>query len=73
MSDKLMFVEVRGKEKTWCFSFYGDPKYLPEWRDDGLEVRLVEYSVPMSLPRFVPVQLWCFLQDVFNFRNPWRK
>lgn len=66
-----MLIEVRGKRKTWCFSFYGDPKYLADWRADGLTVNVIENTIPMNAP--IPVRWWCFLQDLVNFRNPWRK
>lgn len=67
----LMSVTVRGKAHTWSFHFDGDPKYLQEWRDDGLEV----YEIYNSFPEWLPsplIRSWCFVQDVFNFRNPFR-
>lgn len=67
-----MMVTVPGKRSRWCFIVYGDPKHLPEWRDDGLEIYLVEYSIPPWTLAFPGAYVWCFLQDVFNFRNPWR-
>jgi len=73
MGKKLMHVEVRGNEKCWGFLFYGDPKYLPEWQADGLNVVLVENLIPVWAANLGLVRPWCFLQDLFNFRNPWRK
>lgn len=73
MSKKLMSVTVRGKHHEWNFEFYGDPKHLVEWQADGLDVSLIENTIPLWLPNWVPVRWWCFAQDVFNLRNPWRK
>lgn len=72
MSKKLMLVEVRGRNFTWCFMTEGDPKYLPEWRADGVEIALVENTVPVWVAELGLVRPWCFLQDVFNLRNPFR-
>ena len=68
----LMSVEVRGKSKTWCFNFYGDTRHLDEWRLDGLEVHVVENSIPAWVVGIGMTKPWCFLQDIFNFKNPWR-
>lgn len=72
MAEKLMFVNVSGEHHKWSFSFYGDPKYIPEWRADGLEVFEIEYSIPAGLPSRL-TKAWCFVQDTINLRNPWRK
>ena len=73
MARKRMFVEVRGKNHRWSFDTTADTKYLPEWHADGLEIHVIENSIPAWLPAWVPAQAWCFAQDLFNFRNPWRK
>lgn len=66
---RKMSITVRGKGHTWSFEFDGDPKYLEEWRADGLEVDELIYSIPEWLP--VPLfRVWCFLQDCFYLRNP---
>lgn len=70
---KLMTVTVRGKAKTWGFAFYGDPRHIEAWRADGLDVVLIENVIPAWVADLGLVRPWCFLQDVFNFRNPWRK
>lgn len=72
MAKKLMFVEVRGNRSRWSFQFVGDPQYLEDWRADGLEVYVIENSIPEWLPTEL-WRPWCVLQDLFNFRNPWRR
>lgn len=65
---KLLSIEVKGKTKEWSFSFYGNPKYLDEWRKDGLEINEVINSVPELINDIGLTRLWIFLQDLFNFR-----
>lgn len=72
MASKLMFVTVRGTQRRWSFNFYGDPRYLDEWRADGLEVHVIENTIPMWVADLGLGRAWCVMQDLFNFRNPWR-
>jgi hypothetical protein len=72
MDKKLMFITVRGNRSVWGFPFYGDPQYLSEWRADGLDVILIENTVPALIAELGLTRLWCFAQDLFGFRNPWR-
>jgi hypothetical protein len=70
MSRKLLSLTVRGKNSTWAFNVVADPQYLDEWRADGLEIYEVCNVIPAWLPAW-SVRSWCFLQDLFNFKNPW--
>ena len=72
MARKLMFITVRGDRSHWGFPFYGDPQHVAEWRADGLDVILVENTVPMLIAELGLTGPWCFAQDLFGFRNPWR-
>jgi hypothetical protein len=67
-----MAVTVRGKQHEWSFHFDGDPKYLQEWRDDGIEVYEIYNSIPMWVADAELTRIWCFVQDCFNFRNPFK-
>lgn len=71
MSRKRMSIVVQGRQKRWSFTFYGDPAHLPDWRADGLDVVEVVNVIPWWAARWP--RAWCFAQDVFNFRNPWRQ
>ena len=73
MTNKVLSITVKGKNKTWGFNFYGDPKYLADWRADGLQVDEVVGSIPVWAVELGLTKLWFRLQDIFNFRNPWRK
>ena len=72
MGQKLMFVEVRGKQRSWSFSFYGDPAHIADWRADGLEVFEIENTIPVGVAGFGLTRAWCFVQDLIHFKNPFR-
>lgn len=68
---RTLSITVRGKHKTWCFNFKGDPKYLAEWEADGLEVyellnTIPEWAVNMGLTR-----IWCRVQDAWQWLRLW--
>ena len=65
--NKLLSVEIKGKEKDWSFNFYGDPKYLDEWREDGLEINEICNTIPLWVHSMGLTRPWIFLQDLFNF------
>lgn len=72
MSKKLLSVTVQGKEETWIFNFYGDPKYIQEWRKDGLAIDEISNIVPIWVVNWGLLKPWIFMQDVFNFKNPFK-
>lgn len=72
MGNKRMMVTVRGNRSRWGFEFYGDPKYLDEWREDGLDVVEIENVIPEWVASYGLVRPWCVLQDLFNFKWPWK-
>lgn len=71
MASKLLCIHIRGRHKSWGFNFYGDPKYLDEWREDGLEVTEIVNTVPAWVVDIGMVRPWIFMQDILNFKNPW--
>ena len=73
MAKKLMGLQVNGKHKTWEFTFYANPDYIPEWVADGLDIVLIENVIPEWIADLGLVKIWCFFQDLWNFRNPFRE
>lgn len=73
MASKLLGINVKGKNKKWGFHFYGDPKYIEEWRADGLDITEIENVIPAWIVDLGLLRPWCFVQDVWNFKNPFRK
>lgn len=73
MPKKLLSVTVKGTENTYSFNFVGDTKYLQEWRDDGLIIDEVLNVIPVEVVNAGWLKPWIFLQDVFNFKNPFSR
>ena len=73
MADKLMTVFVRGRRSSWTFQFHGNPAHLADWREDGLEVYEITNAIPAWAVDLGLARAWCFVQDLFHFRNPWRR
>lgn len=72
MAKKLYGLEVRGRHHTWSFHVYVDPKYIQEWRDDGLEIDEIGNTIPERVVDLGLTRIWCFVQDVFHFKNPFQ-
>jgi hypothetical protein len=65
---KLYSMEIRGNTKQWSFYFHGDPKYVNEWRDDGLEINEIINVIPEWIVSIGLMRPWVFFQAHFNFR-----
>jgi hypothetical protein len=64
-------IVVRGKTKTWAFNFPADPKHLPEWEADGLEVYEVCNTIPEWVVDIGLLRLWVRVQDAWKFLRMW--
>ncbi|AZQ10150.1 hypothetical protein [Shewanella khirikhana] len=63
----LCNITIKGHEKTWGFHTYVDPKYLDEWRADGIQIETIVCMVPVSVQRAGFTKLWCVGLDVVSF------
>ncbi len=68
--NKKLAITIKGKHKTWSFNFWGDPKYLDEWRKDGIDVVQIHNTIPVWVVDIGMTRVWCFFQDLFSFKNP---
>ena len=73
MSKILHSITVRGKTKEWMFDVYVERKYVKEWQEDGLEIAEVINQIPLWVNDAGLTHIWCFLQDIFNFKNPFKE
>lgn len=73
MAKKLLMLNVRGQRFMWGFEVYADPQYIIEWHADGLDIVVVENVIPGWVANLGLARAWCFLQDLWNFKNPWRR
>ncbi len=64
-------VVVRGRRHEWAFDFIGDEKYLERWREDGLDVIVIENSVPQWASELGLLRVWCWCQDLWRWMRLW--
>lgn len=69
---KLYSLQVRGKSKEWSFDIIANPKHVEDWREDGLEIDEIINRIPEWAVRIGLTKLWIFIQDLYNFRNPFK-
>lgn len=55
---------VQGRERQWGFTFQGDPRHLPEWQADGLDVSLCSNEIPAWAVRLGLLRPWIAVQDL---------
>lgn len=67
---KLCSVTVRGQQKTWAFNTEGSQQDIEDWRRDGLTVDVILNTVPAWVGDIGLTKVWCFFQDILNFRSP---
>lgn len=70
---KQVITSVRGRTSEWCITWDASQEQIDDMRADGLEVHELRNSVPAWAVDFGLTRVWCFAQDVFNFRNPFAK
>ena len=72
--NKLYEIQVKGKTKDWLFIVEANPKYIQEWRNDGLVIDELLNKIPKWwVDMGFSVRFWCFWQDLLNFNNPFKK
>ena len=73
----MYIIEIKGNEHTWEFPVEINPRYLKEWRADGLKIdelvntvpnwKVLDFNLPILGKRIIPLpptKLWCFFQDL---------
>lgn len=66
-----MFITVRGKQHEWCFAFDADDAHIGDWRADGLEVFVIEASVPEWVAAVGLARPWSALQSFWQWLRIW--
>jgi hypothetical protein len=68
---KRYFLRVQGREHTWSFPVELEPHLINEPVADGVQIEgEIFNTVPGFMAGWRLARAWCFVQDVFNFRNP---
>lgn len=66
-------VEIRGKKSTWGVDWNASMEQVEAMREDGINVLLIQNSIPLWVAEIGLARPWCFFQDIWNFKNPFRK
>jgi hypothetical protein len=68
-------VEIRGKHSTWGVDWDASQKQIDAMRQDGIEVGIIMNSIPQWVVElgYGPTRVWCFIQDIWNLKNPFWK
>ena len=64
---KTLQIIVQGETAAFGFNFQGDPKHIPEWTAQGLQVDEVINSVPAWAARARLTRLWIAAQDSWSW------
>jgi hypothetical protein len=70
---KSVTLSVRGKRSEWAIDCHMSQGQIDAMNEDGIEVFELHHSIPMWAVDLGLTRPWCFVQDVFNFRNPFHK
>ena len=65
-------LHVQGKHSSWVVISDMSDKQIESMRADGIEVGIVENSIPAWAVEAGMLRPWIFVQDVWSFRNPFR-
>jgi hypothetical protein len=66
-------LSIRGKQSEWGITTPLPMSAIEAMREDGIEVGILENSVPFWMNEAGLTRPWCFFQDIWNFKNPFRK
>jgi hypothetical protein len=57
-------ITVKGKEHVWSFNFNGNPEYISDWEEDGLEIYVMANTIPFWIFNLGLTNLYCAIQDL---------
>lgn len=61
-------ITVTGKSgKQYSFNFEASAEHVDQWHKEGFQIDEIVNVIPEWLPSPL-VRVWCFLQDIYNFR-----
>lgn len=66
-------VDVRGKQSEWGIPSDLSAEAIADMRADGLNIIVPVNTIPLWVVRAGLIRPWCFLQDCWNFKNPFAK
>jgi len=73
MGRKQYLVTVKGNNSEWVFKTLLHPDDVPDYKADGIEIIPCYYEIPNWAFIWRVERIVMFAQDIFHFRNPFRK
>lgn len=67
---KAVTLDIRGKQHRWSVDAVMSQRQIDDMRADGVDVGELINTVPEWAVDMGLLRPWCFVQDVWNFRNP---
>jgi hypothetical protein len=66
-----MMLFVRGKHHDWGFEFDGHTELLDEWREDGLDIVVLEATIPLWVASPGLAQPYAAVQRLWRWLRFW--
>jgi hypothetical protein len=66
-------IEVTGKSSRWGVTWDASKEQIEAMQADGIDVGIVENSIPLWVVEIGCATPWCFMQDIWNLKNPFRR
>lgn len=66
-------VDVRGKQIEWGIPCDLSREAVEAMRADGVNIIVPENIIPAWIAHAGLARPWCFVQDIWNFKNPLRR
>lgn len=68
----LTIMCMRGQKHEWDVQAEMSNEQIADLRAVGHEIGIVENIVPVPVAEAGGTRVWCFMQDLWNFKNPFR-
>lgn len=65
-------MHIRGQRHEWVVNSLMPEEQIKDMRNDGIDVCILEYSMPAWVADIGLGSVWCFFEDIFRLRNPFR-
>lgn len=65
-------IDVSGNSSRWNVSWQASQDQIDAMRADGIDVGIIENSIPAAVAESGLARIWCFFQDIWNLKNPLR-
>ena len=65
-------LKMSGRTSTFSVRAEMSWEQIKAMNDDDIEIGILENTAPEWVVDFGLLSVWCFIQDIWSFKNPWR-